>query len=138
MTFAPVFLPDRSDALLSLALEVAARRVRLASRSVADALGVGYEAYLVLAWLWAADGSDEAEISRAFTPGIATLAVDELVRCGYAERAPGADGGVRVWLTSDGHRSSAAGIDGLDDYAMGGLGASDTRYLLDVISRSVD
>ena len=132
--FAPVFLSGRSDALLSLALEVAARRVQRASEPVAEALGVSYEAYLVLAWLWEADGSAEVEIARSLHPGATTARVDELVRCGYAERAQ--EDRSRVWLTDKGHRAHAAGVGGLDLQAMGRLKSADTRYLLDVLARS--
>lgn len=121
----PPHTASRSDAALSLALHRAARRVEAASAPLVHALGLEYEAYLVLAQLWSTDGSRAQDLADALgmDPDATHRHVSDLVTRGYAEHEAG---GTRVWLTDDGHRARAASSHALD-YCT----ALDDRYLAD-------
>ncbi|HIG75564.1 MAG TPA: hypothetical protein EYQ24_13600 [Bacteroidetes bacterium] len=127
--------PARSDAALSLALYRAARRVEAASAPVLAALGLEYEAYLVLAQLWAADGATEGRLGA--TLGISSASersrVNSLVAHSYAERQ-----GARIWLTDDGHRARAVASRALDrDVVLDDVPLAHTRHLLDQLAETL-
>ena len=133
----PAFVP-RSDAALSLSLYRAAYHVRAASLPVVQALGVGYETYVVLAQLWGADGAQEGAIATVLglSPEALARRVDELVERGYAEREARPQGATEVWLTDAGHRARALTTRALDECALlDDSDLADTRYFLDVLTR---
>ena len=130
----------RSDAALSLALHLAARRVEEASRPVVDALGIGYEGYLVLARLWTVDGTEEGQMGPVL--GLLPVAVSEhvgaLVARGYVERVSRFCGPVQLWLTDEGHRARAVTARALDHRsALDDADLADTCHLLDALVQTL-
>lgn len=129
------FYPTRSDAALSLALYRTAQRVEAASAPVIAALGLEYEAYLVLAQLWAVDGAEERGLGASLgTPQSSeSTCVDSLVARGYAERQD-----TRVWLTDNGHRARAVASHALDrDIVLDDAPLAHTRHLLDQLAETL-
>ena len=133
----PASVP-RSDPALSLSLYRAAHHVRAASLPVVQSLGIQYEAYVVLAQLWGADGAHEPSIAAVLglSPEALAARVDELVEGGYAEREARPDGTTEIWLTNEGHRAHALATRALGEWeALDDSDLADTRYFLDVLTR---
>ncbi|MEL6615780.1 MAG: MarR family winged helix-turn-helix transcriptional regulator [Bacteroidota bacterium] len=118
-----------------LALQLAARRAERASRPLAEALGISYDAYLMLSWLWAADGADERKMVHALQAD--TDVVGALVAKGYVERSEGSPETRCIWLTAAGRAAryqTAAYAHRGDFDAHAAVPA--THYLLDVLAYS--
>lgn len=120
-----------------LALQIAARRAERIGRPLAEALGLTYDAYLLLSWLWTADGADEKDMVHALGADMDRDPVAVLVQKGYVERSGQAPEAVYMWLTETGRAArSEANTLANRDHSDVRAAIPATHYLLDVLAFS--